>query len=93
MEYLNGEKIDEDLPVKSQRDAGSYIGNKEEPTEQDTGEEDIKKPKKERKQKPLSFLIPAEGVIFDSMDIAVTIRVGGHKYQQLVEGLPLIKTE
>lgn len=139
------DEIDEDLPIENQRDAGSYIGNREvsKPTEKNTGNEDIKKPKgkysitltfedgttetvngldenisdlvlyglgedptwngkkvksahsaldEQKKPKPLSFVIPTDGVIFESMDLAINIHAGGHEYSQIIEGMPIIKT-
>ncbi len=78
------EPIDEDEPIQSQRDAGSYIGNKK---IEKKGTEDIKKPKN------MTFLIPANGDIYDSMDLAITIKVGESEYAQILKRLPIVKTK
>lgn len=141
LEYLNGsEKIDKKLPIQSQRDPGSNIGNQpdkprkvfkpsgpreeysvtmtfedgttetvdgldqhisnlllyglgEDPTWNGKRVKSAHSTQEEKKPKPLSFIIPADGVIFDSMDLAITIRAGGQEYQQLMEGLPILKTK
>jgi hypothetical protein len=150
------EPINEDLPIQSQRDPGSYIGNKEPtpiippkapkpeaPKEERDEPEDTRGPKSnynieltyedgttekitgldytiaemlmqgiaenpenngkrivssrsklmKPEKKGLGFVIPADGVIFDTMDLAITIRAGGHEYQQLVERMPIVKTK
>ena len=79
------EEIDEELPIKSQRDPGSYIGR---PTERDTGTEDIKKLKKST-PKDLKFYVPLEPGA--SMDLAITIhQPGKDDLNQIIEGMPLL---
>ncbi|MCK9370903.1 AAA family ATPase [Candidatus Dojkabacteria bacterium] len=78
------EEIDEDLPIKSQRDEGSYIGRSPKKKDvEDTGDEDIKGPK------DLKFYVPLKPGA--SFDLAITIHQPGKgDLQQAIEGMPLL---
>lgn len=75
------------------RDAGSFIGNKDLPTEEDTGEEDIAEEKEKKAPRAeVIFYVPHK--LGATIDLAITVKQPGRKdLNQIITALPLLENE